>query len=725
MIVICNNMDQPQKLRYFFFGQHLADGVRVTVSIILPALIGALTGNFEHGINMAVGALCLSISDAPGPMKYKRNGMFYCLLFVVLMSLSTGLLNHYTTGMLLLIVASTFFFSMFNIYGNRAASVGTGALMIMILRMSEYQPPESIVTNTLFIFAGGSWYLLVAMAFETIRPYRPLQRALGDCITETAEYLLIKADMYDLQKDPDETYEQLIVQQGVVNDKQTDTRELLFKNRSVLKESTFEGRLLVVTFAATVDLFEQIMATWYDYDELREKYKDRKVLSNIGQLIGRLASEIKNIGEAVHSQVAFTPGIDMIGELNLLKEHAEQEINGQLDFTLRKIIVNLRNLEQQKNIIARYFSVHKADIKSDFHKDDFLKFAPHQKIDASLFVSSMQMDSSAFRHSLRVMITCTLGFLLSKTFLTGEHSYWILMTIIIIMKPAYSLTQSRNADRLTGTAAGGIIGLLLLNFVHNEYMLFGLLTFFALGTYTFIRLNYVVMVIFLTPYVLILFHFMGKNIVNVAGERLIDTAIAGVLAWLAMNYLFPRWESRVIQNPLIEVLKANIRYLDTLRKIIIEEKVSRVSYRLVRKDVFLGTANLSAALHRMQSEPKSKQEHKEDYYELVVLNHVLSSNIASMAEGMLGEPRSVSAASMNQLNNCISYLEETVRLFEPGFKYTPAQALSPQAALSTTEDDTKEQFRFIERIAGDIRKIGRRIAPAQPPEPGMITLQPE
>lgn len=707
-------MDQPQRLRFFLFGQHLADGMRVTISIILPGLIGALTGNFEQGINMAVGALCLSISDAPGPVKYKRNGMLYCLLFVIIMSLLTGLLNHYTLWMLLLIMVATFFFSMFSIYGNRAASVGTGALMIMILRMSDFLPPSSIFINTFFIFLGGAFYFLIAMAFETVRPYRPIQRALGDCINETAQYLLIKSDLYDPSKDASLAYSRLIVQQGIVNEKQSVTRELLFKNRSVLKESTFEGRLLVVTFAAAVDLFEQIMATWYDYEELRKKYRDLSVMTDMSHLIKKLANELKNIGEAIHSQVSYNKQLDMIEELSRLKEDTEKQM-GTLDFTLRKIIVNLRNLDAQKNNLSRYFTARKADIESAITKDDYAKFAPHQKIDLSLFIDSMRMDSSAFRHSLRVMLTCSAGFLLSKTFLTGEHSYWILMTIIIIMKPAYSLTQSKNIDRLTGTAAGGIVGLLLLNFINNDYVLFGWLVFFALCTYTFIRLNYVVMVIFLTPYVLILFHFMGKNIVNVAGERLIDTAIASVLAWLAMNFLFPSWESSVIRQSLIDVIRANIRYLDKLREIIIEEKFPAVSYRLVRKDVFVSTANLAAALHRMQSEPKSKQAHKEDIYELVVLNHVLSSNIASIAENMIAEPRPVPVSSMNQLANCITNLEETVKLFEPSFTYVRFESEPVKHPQEVAAEETKDQFQFIEGITADIKKIANRIAQSPAP----------
>lgn len=576
--------------------------------------------------------------------------------------------------------------------------------------MSDLMPPINVLMDTFFIFLGGLWYILIAMIFLTIRPFRPIQRALGDCISETAAYLMIKSDLYDLNKNLDEAYSRLIQQQTVVNEKQIQVRDLLFRNRSVLKESTFEGRLLVVTFVATVDLFEQIMATWYDYTKIRNKYKDLNVLDKISNLIKGLASELKDIGESIHSQIDYKKELNLIEELNRLKTETEKILAEPLDFTLRKIIINLRNLGNQIDSISRYFSARKSITKTNLDKRDYSKFVSHQKINLPLFLDNLSMKSSAFRHSLRVMITCTIGYILSKTFMSGEHSYWIIMTIIIILKPAYSLTKSKNIDRLTGTVAGGIIGLLLLNFIHNDNLLFVLLTFFILGTYTFVRINYAVMVIFLTPYVLILFHFLGKNIINIAGERLLDTAIACVLSYMAIHFLFPNWESQTIKNSLAEVLKANIKYLANLRELIYRKELPMASYRLQRREVFVTTANLSAALHRMQSEPKSKQQFKGELYELVVLNHVLSSNIASLANSIMTDPKPVPKRAANQIENSIINLEKTVHTIDPEFNFKLSQ---PAYNFIPDDQDTnplEEQINFIEKITLDIRRIGNLLS---------------
>src|SRR5688572_4296074 len=184
---------KTQQIRYFLFSQYLADGVRITLEIVLPVIICSALGYTDIGYTIAQGALCVSISDAPGPVEHKRNGMLYSILFVVLMAVLTGLAHGHILLAGGLILCSSFFFTMFSIYGNRAASVGTGALLIMILRLSLDLSTLQVFTDALLILIGGVWYFLMALLLFRITPYRPEQRALGTCIHEMAKFLRIKA----------------------------------------------------------------------------------------------------------------------------------------------------------------------------------------------------------------------------------------------------------------------------------------------------------------------------------------------------------------------------------------------------------------------------------------------------------------------------------------------------------------------------------------------------
>src|ERR1700712_1660846 len=101
--------DRSQHIRYFLFSQYLADGIRITLEIILPVIIFAQFGQMHLGFSLALGALCVSISDAPGPVEHKRNGMLYCNMFVFAMALLTGFANGNIFLVGLLITGSSFF----------------------------------------------------------------------------------------------------------------------------------------------------------------------------------------------------------------------------------------------------------------------------------------------------------------------------------------------------------------------------------------------------------------------------------------------------------------------------------------------------------------------------------------------------------------------------------------------------------------------------------------
>ena len=705
--------DRSQHIRYFLFSQYLADGVRTTLEIILPVIICAQFGRMDIGFSIALGALCVSISDAPGPVEHKRNGMLYCNLFVFAMALFTGFVNGNMILMGSLILFATFFFTMFSVYGARAASVGTAALLVMIFRLSDVMSPMAVLQDSLLILSGGIWYMLVALLFFRFTPYRPAQRSLGECIHETAKYLRIKAALYDTGINLEDEYRKLVEQQIVVNEKQDAVRELLYKNRELTKESTTSGKILILTFSDLMDLYEQITATWYNYESLRERFAHTGILPDVSAVINRIADELDNIGLAIQSNSIHKKQYELIPELDKLKAKIDAltETNSS-KLVLKKILVNLRNLGERVDELMNYFRTSKHLKRKLYSDNDYARFVSHQQIDLSLFRNNMHLESSVFRHSLRMMLTCVVGFLITKLISTGHHSYWVLLTTIVILKPGFGLTKQRNTERLIGTIAGGLLGVLILLFIHDRDVLFGLIAFFMLGTYTYQRLNYQVMVIFTTPYVIILFYLLGMGSLNIVQERLLDTGIACVLAFMANYFLFPHWEFRHFKNYMLSALKANIGYLVKLRDMPFGRKVPSIEYKLVRKELYVSIANLSAAFHRMLSEPKSKQQDSKKVYRFVVLNNVLSSNVAGLSSG-LNESGLVSWPTENfrQLQRAIKNLEAVLQKIDPG--YLPADTnlvvTNITAGNQLPDKHLTSQLEFIIKISIDIGKVANEI----------------
>lgn len=159
------------------------------------------------------------------------------------------------------------------------------------------------------------------------------------------------------------------------------------------------------------------------------------------------------------------------------------------------------------------------------------------------------------------------------------------------------------------------------------------------------------------------------------------------------------------------VLTANIHYLKKIRDMFLGIEISTLEYKLVRKELFVSTANLSAALHRMLSEPKSKQLHRKEIYEFVVLNHVLSSNIASIAATFFETRQRVSREIISRVKRITEILEHSLKKIEPTTLPEDTKLLpeSPPV-INETDADLKEQLLFIQKVSEDIDKLSSKMA---------------
>ncbi|MEJ7659346.1 MAG: FUSC family protein [Hymenobacter sp.] len=137
-------------------------------------------------------------------------------------------------------------------------------------------------------------------------------------------------------------------------------------------------------------------------------------------------------------------------------------------------------------------------------------------------------------------VACAVAFAVAELLWHGAHNYWVLMTVTIMLKPGFSLTRERNTQRIVGTLLGGALGALVLWGVPSGNVRFGLLLGFMLVAYSFQRTKYLVMVVFLTAYLLIMFSFLGLGYLGVIEERLTDTVLGCAIALATAYLLFPR-----------------------------------------------------------------------------------------------------------------------------------------------------------------------------------------
>ncbi len=614
-----------------------------------------------------------------------------------------------------------------SIYGARASSIGVNALRVMVLNIDRHQQGWNILVNAAYVLAGGSWYMVLSLLLYSFRPYKLVQQALGDCVQATAGYLRIKASFYAREVDYDKSYRQLVESQVAIHEKQDLLRELLFKSRNIVKESTHTGRILMLIFLDIIDLFERFMTSQQDYRLLHRSFDDSEWLEECRKLILGLATELEEIGIAIMSG---RPSVDrdaLSSRIRQLKQSFDRYRDqgrtgspgsGQMSLPvdieegfvgLENILDSIQDIDDRLHVLQR-FTTYDRKLGRSFPSDlDYEEFIAHQDMNRKLILENLTLHSNSFRHSLRVSIATIFGYLISR-FLPFGHGYWILLTIIVILKPVYSLTKKRNYERLMGTLAGAFVGVLLIYFIKDRPALFVLMILFMIGTYAFIRTNYLICVTLMTPYVLLLFHLLyPTDFHSILSDRVIDTLIGSAIAFLANIFIIPSWEHERIGDYMTAALETNIAYFRDVAGAFLGKPATKQQYKLSRQHAFVALANLSDAFGRMLSEPRRQQKKVAEMHQFVVSNHMLTSYIATLA--YYAEPfpgKVVDPAYQPVADTIVRRLENAVGILND-------KSPVPAAASVTTDDSARQplpefkpvsdQFNFIARISTDIRKL--------------------
>ncbi len=631
--------EAARQLRKYLTSQNLYTSIRLTAAALIPAVILYHYDLLLSAIALPLGAIFTASIDSPGPLVHRRNTLAVSIVCTFIVILIAGALHAYPPFVIAALIFFGMFFSLLAIYGNRASSVGLNALIVFIFNIDGHLLTNSTALHEALLFsAGGIWYFLLSMLSYSLRPYKLIQQMLGECVIKTADYLKIKGRLYSSSPDYTDINNQLIQNQVSIRQMQEDLREILFKTRSIVKESTVKSRVLMSAFLDIVDLMERVMTSQYDYQELHEKWDKTDFLSLLAKQINILADELHEAGLALQSGLPSSSRRDldvlqqksMDAFLALRKTNLDE--NTIEDFiALRQILFSLQDITERIKRL-RLSTHYDKKISKEYKNDvDIEKFISHSDIDPRLLINNLTLESANFRHAIRLTVGLLIGYTISFFFPFG-HSYWILLTIAVIIKPAYSITRKRNIQRVLGTLTGAVFGFGILYLVHNNTALFIIMTGAMVIAYSFLRVNYFVSSAGITLYVLVSFSFLSSGgFQHALNDRLIDTLIGSAIAWLVAIFVLPNWEHKQIDEYITAALEANRKYFNTVAQSFIGKPVDTTTFKLHRKDAFVALANLSDTFQRMLSEPKSRQIKMEEYHQFVATSHTLTSYIASLS----------------------------------------------------------------------------------------------
>lgn len=752
----------PQ-LQRFIYSHHFLGGLRQAVGVLLPVLIlGGLFEAYAAGVVAALGAACVAIIDQPGgPRRYRINEMLGGVALGTLTVAITGLAANSVWGVWIVVPLLCFSLSMLNVYGLRGGLMGFACLLLMAVTLPAPMRGYEWLAHTFMSFVGAMSYFCFSLLFRRLFWLSEERRTLAMALYATAEYAAARACFYNPRTELDTSYRQLIKAQSDMTMLHQAARDIVLRELPRGKgRGDQERAALLSVYTNMVSLLDTLVATHTDYATLRRQLGNSDFMEFAYSGVQKLSHELQRIALNVirhrkrSLRISLKPELRaMEYELERYKNKGLNTENPELYVLLVQILRRLRVASSTLTHMAEHTHRTSLSLPIDQHLDKSLsRFLTREEIHLGALRSNLTLSSSAFRYSLRVtaaaLIALGIPLVINHFYHDTEtlsiltnHSHWIFMTTIIIMKPGFALTRQRNLLRLFGTALGCALSYILFELTANKEIYFvGMIAAYILAN-SLNQLNYLLSAMFSTVFILIGFQFLYGSSNMVISERLFDTLVGSCIA-LVCSYILPQWEASSLDKKALDAINANREFLSKglsyanlkrqLDQVVhlqntatpeLQEAVEQLSpedlaqleaelneaetqWQLARRDINVAFDNFAQSFYRMMSEPTSHQRNVSLMNNLLIQNHILASQI-STAVPLLAHLPTVPVG----VDESLSYVQGLLAKQRPA---PPASTIESEGELAMLIYPLKQMIKAAQLIQQDMRGIMLADGPIQP-----------
>ncbi|WP_298497132.1 FUSC family membrane protein [uncultured Algibacter sp.] len=631
-----------KNLILFLKGANFYRGIRLTFSILLPLILLYFLGYFQFAPAIIVGIFLNAPSDIPGSLKRKVNAILISIGLTVLITAIILFLKPFFPFLLLAITIISFATSLISVYGFRASLVSFSGLLAMVLAFAtEKITNTEILMHLALISIGGLWYLCISYVYQILIPKKDETQLLSDTLNLIGEYLNLRARLLTKKNKREELTQKAFLLQTQINEKHETLREVFYSERKKSGRSHYDEKQLLI-FISSINIFELIEAKQLNYKELDRLFSDRKHYLRPSKKLNKvLGNHLIHLSELLIQNKKIPNKSPLLKSLAKAKKIISIYVE---DITLPKAregALVLQNLyDYQEQLLQEIRSIRRimANVKDassvSFKRQDASQFLTLQEYRPNVIIENLSFKAPLFRHALRITLAIVFAFVLG-TILDIKNTYWILLTIIVIMRPNYGLTKERSKNRIIGTFIGATIaiGIVLITqnvFVYSVLAIISLTLAFAL-----MQQNYKSAAALITINVIFIYSLITPDALQVIQYRVIDTVIGASISIVANYLLWPSWEVNNLKHVLLEALQKNKSYLLATKDLYYNKTENQLAYKIARKESFLAISNLNAAFQRLTQDPKSKQKEFQLIYNLTTLNQTMISATASIGSFIL------------------------------------------------------------------------------------------
>jgi uncharacterized membrane protein YccC len=578
---------------------------RNTLGIAIPLAGGVALGAVSGGLAAATGALNVSFSDGQEPYALRARRMMAASGLVALAVFAGALCGNNSVVAVVVVTAWACAAGLLVALSSTAADLGAISLVTLVVYMAVPQSFSRAVDAGLLAFGGGLLQTLLSVAFWPLHRYAGERRALSDLYKELAR---LAATPTQATHAPPATAQITSAQTalgtlGHHHSVEAERYRLLLSQAERLRLGLMLLGRVRIRFERD-DSGDAASGVLDRYFEICSR-----TLNSIGDALGT--------GQPTTVESEDLTGLAMLAERMRAEDSAGQPVLAAMGrdarFQMDAIVGQLRSaMELSGSTTAQGFTAfEQREARRPWH----LRLAGT----LATLRANLSVQSTAFRHAIR-LAACTgageaLGYALQL-----RRSYWVPMTIAIVLKPDFTATFSRGILRLAGTFMGLALATGLFHVLHP-----GLFADVALIAALMFLMrwigpaNYGIFVMAVTALVVVLIAMTGVDPGSVMAARALNTVAGGAIALLAY-WLWPTWERTQVSESMARMLDAYRTYFRTIRgsyekpdpELDLERDRIRVAARLAR-------SNLEASIDRLSAEPGATLE----------IAHLLSGILAS------------------------------------------------------------------------------------------------
>ena len=587
---------------------------RNSLAVALPLGIGIALRNPLGAVAITTGALNVSYSDGKDPYAQRARRMLAWSVLgavAVFIGSATG-----SNSWVAVLVAATWAFvaGLLTSVSTRAGDLGLNTLVALIVFAARgAMDVKGAALAALLVLSGGLLQMLFALLFWPLRRYEPERRVIGDV------YLKLAREIDPSFGDPLNTA------------LSTPTQQLQDTLAALGRDHTIEGERYRLLFDQT----DRLRMSTFILERLRSELRRENSSEGEPGLLERFltlsARIVEGVGKCLLSDDCVPREQSLLQQLrDDLKTAHRNEEDHSLPLT-REISAAMEVLAGQLRLVIGLANHAISEGSTAFTKTE----STHPwRLQVSSWIGILRANldpgSAYFRHAIRLAACVAIGDGAGRM-VSWQRSYWIPMTIAVVLKPDFTTTISRGVLRLSGT----FVGLLLATLEYHVFPESAFSQLLLVGAYTFALrsigpANYGVFSIAVSGLIVFLIAATGIPPKEVVLERASNTLIGGTFALIAYA-LWPTWERSQVSEAMAEMLDSCRTYFRRIADLFNASRpVEPSNLDSVRSAWRRARSNAEASVDRFSSEPGANAEKLSCLTSMLASSHALVHAMMSL-----------------------------------------------------------------------------------------------